>query len=176
MALTLSICIALAFMGMLVFTRDLCLALFVVLSTCLVIASLAFFIVVVKGWAIGPIEVIALIVFSGYAVTYSLHVAHRYGGKHADEEDISDLDMFLPEGELHDADPARLIRLKRVHFAFRTIGAAACGSAATTAGCSVFLLFCMLTIFQKLGGVVLAVTFMSIMTALGPLPAALLVA
>lgn len=49
------------------------------------------------------------------------------------------------------------------------------GSAITTCGCSVFLLACTLAIFQKLGGVVLAVTLMSILTALGPLPAALLV-
>ena len=31
------------------------------------------------GWALGAVEVIALIVFMGYAVTYSLHIAHKYG-------------------------------------------------------------------------------------------------
>merc|ERR1719446_549000 len=29
-------------------------------------------------WKIGPIEVISLVVFVGYSVTYSLHIAHNY--------------------------------------------------------------------------------------------------
>merc|ERR1712151_850608 len=68
-------------------------------------------------------------------------------------------------------DGRYLKRYKRTKFALKSIGGAALGSAVTTAGCSVFLLFCKMTIFKKLGGVVLAVTTMSIVTALGPLPA-----
>jgi len=33
---------------------------------------------VVMEWKIGPIEVISLVVFVGYSVTYSLHIAHNY--------------------------------------------------------------------------------------------------
>merc|ERR1712224_1006004 len=71
--------VALAFLSVLIFTQDLVLSIYVVLSTLGVIACLAFFIIIVMGWALGTIENIALIVFIGYAVTYSLHIAHKYG-------------------------------------------------------------------------------------------------
>lgn len=162
---TLLIVLGLAFLGMLVFTVDLVLALFVVLSTIGVLCFLAFFIIVLMAWPIGPIEVIALIVFIGYAVTYSLHVAHKYGGRAA-------LSGDKPSSEMSENS---VIRYQRTNFALGSIGTAALGSAATTVGCAVFLVFCTLTIFQKLGGVVLAVTVMSIVTALAPLPALLLI-
>jgi len=165
--MTLVIVLVLAFFGMMVFTGDVTLAFLVVMATISVISGLVFFIVFIMGWAIGPIEVIALIVFIGYAVTYSLHIAHRYGASEASREGG---DAWLPES----LAPATRARHERVVFALRSIGGAALGSAATTVGCSVFLLFCTLTIFKKLGGVVLAVTLMSIAMALIPLPAALL--
>jgi len=161
--LTLAIVLSLAFLGMLVFTRDVRLSLFVVLATISVLIGLMFFITTLMQWAIGPIEVIALIVFIGYAVTYSLHIAHKYGS-HDALQDSSGADARGTDG----------IRYSRTEYALSTIGWAAVGSAITTAGCSVLLLFCTLTIFQKLGGVVIAVTLLSIFTALGPLPAALL--
>merc|ERR1719277_1716244 len=74
----------------------------------------------------------------------------------------------------HKPETPDAIRQQRTFFALRSLGTAALGSAITTGGCSIFLLFCALTIFNKLGGVVLAVTVMSILMALGPLPAALL--
>jgi len=109
------------------------------------------------------VEVIALIVFIGYAVTYSLHIAHKYGSHDALKLSVARLDL----------DESDAVRFQRTEFALKSIGIAAMGSAATTIGCSTFLLFCTLTIFQKLGGVVLAVTIMSIFTALLPVPAIL---
>jgi len=160
---TVVLVVVLAFLGMLVFTRDQKLSLMVVLSTLQVIFGLTWFITVVMDWAIGAIEVIALIVFIGYAVTYSLHIAHRYGAAEGLEWKTA-----VADDELQKA------RYKRTAFALASIGGAACGSAVTTVGCSIFLLFCTLTIFQKLGGVVLVVTTMSIFAALIPLPGALL--
>lgn len=165
--ITLLIVILLAFLGMVVFTRNATLSLSVVFATCGVVANLFFYITVMMGWAIGPIEVIALIVFIGYAVTYSLHIAHRYGSSDAANGE-------LPEelsGKLSEAATTRYLRTR---FALQTIGGAALGSAVTTAGSSIFLIFCTLTIFKKLGGVVLAVTILSIFFALVPLPATLL--
>ncbi|CAE7871107.1 unnamed protein product [Symbiodinium sp. KB8] len=159
--LTIVIVVGLALLGMLVFTRDWKLSMLVVASTMLVVCILFWFIVVVMGWPIGAIEVIALIVFIGYAVTYSLHIAHRYGSTDAQDALI----------DVTDADVTRFVRTV---YALGSIGRAALGSAATTAGCSIFLVFCTLTIFQKLGGVVLVVTLMSIGVALIPLPATLL--
>jgi len=158
---TIAIVVGLALLGMLIFTKDSKLSSLVVASTLIVIFALTWFIVVVMGWAIGPIEVIALIVFIGYAVTYSLHIAHRYGSSDVQQE-------LTLSG--HSSD----IRFTRTVFALGSIGRAALGSAVTTAGCSIFLVFCTLTIFKKLGGVVLVVTVMSIAVALIPLPAALL--
>eukprot|EP00929_Paragymnodinium_shiwhaense_P080470 TRINITY_DN41972_c0_g1_i1.p1 TRINITY_DN41972_c0_g1~~TRINITY_DN41972_c0_g1_i1.p1 ORF type:complete len:1498 (+),score=339.93 TRINITY_DN41972_c0_g1_i1:169-4662(+) len=161
----LFIVIFLAGVGMLMFTRDLLLSLYVVLATIFVVIGLAWFITVLMGWPIGAIEVIALIVFIGYAVTYSLHIAHKYGSDEAEHK--------ITEG-FEDLSGNDIYRYQRTTFALQSIGAAALGSAVTTAGCSVFLLFCTLTIFKKLGAVVLAVTLMSIFTALIPLPAALM--
>jgi len=163
--LTLLIVLIMAFVGMLVFTFDPMLSFFVVASTLGVISGLFFFMTCVMTWAIGPIEVIALIVFIGYAVTYSLHITHKYG----------DGEALTAEPPRWDLDDRTRARYQRTGFALKSIGSAAVGSAATTCGCSVFLLFCTLTIFQKLGGVVLAVTLMSIAMALGPLPSALLI-
>jgi hypothetical protein len=156
---TLVLAVALAFVGMLWITFDWVLSFLVVFATCGIISMLMFHITVIMALPIGPIEVIALIVFIGYAVTYSLHVAHHYSGP-------------CPE-ELVDASRVE-IRLWRVNKSLAAIGSAALGSAATTSGCSVFLLLCTLTVFTRLGSVVMAVTLMSIFVALGPLPSVLL--
>lgn len=156
---TLVLVLVLAFLGMLIFTRDFTLSGFVVLATISVVIELTFMMAVVLRWKIGPIETVALIVFIGYTVTYSLHITHRYGCAKLD-------------GDMTD----QLSRRERTLSALGSIGAAALGSAVTTVGASIFLLFCTLTIFGKLGGVVILVTILSIMTALGPLPAALVMA
>jgi len=158
--------VVLAFIGMLIFTLDPVLSIYVVLATVGVMCGLAFFIIVVMNWNIGPIEVIALIVFTGYAVTYSLHIAHKYSSNEGVLTEPMPLDMEI----------ATAVRFQRTSYAMKSIAGAAIGSAVTTIGCSIFLLFCTLTIFQKLGMVVLAVTTMSIVTALIPLPAVLLCA
>lgn len=158
---TLVVVLCLAFVGMVVFTFNIVLSLFVVIGTMQVVCGLAFYIVCVMSWTIGAVEVIALIVFIGYAVTYSLHVAHKYGDEDASEDVTS-------------VSTQQDVRRHRTAYALRSIGGAALGSAATTVGSSTFLLFCQLTIFLKLGGVVLAVTLWSIVTALATLPATLL--
>merc|ERR1740129_822698 len=66
------------------------------------------------------------------------------------------------------------IRVQRTEFAVKAIGGAVLGSAATTIGASFFLLFCNLTLFIKLGSMCLAVSLMSVVVALLPLPAALM--
>jgi len=162
---TMLILLLLAFGGMLAVTRSCALSLFVVGSTAFVLTGLAFFIVVLMRWEIGLIEVIAVIYFIGYALDYSLHVAHKYAGSEA---------LSAPLKFEEPPSGSAAVRLHRTAFALRSIGGAAVGSAVTTAGASFFLTFCQLTIFKKLGSMCLAVTLTSILTALGPLPAALL--
>jgi len=159
------IVVLLAFLGVGVFTRSCVLSLLVVVTTVSTVIWLFWFIVGLMMWKIGPIEVIALIIFIGYAVTYSLHIAHRYGCRNALEMETIAGDGLLDK---------QVVRQERLRFAFKTIGCSMLGSASTTVGCSVFLLFCTLTLFQKLGAVVLAVTLISIILSLFLLPAALL--
>mmetsp|Transcript_17975 Transcript_17975/g.35146 ORF Transcript_17975/g.35146 Transcript_17975/m.35146 type:complete len:1272 (+) Transcript_17975:118-3933(+) len=162
--LTLGLTIALAFIAMIIFTRSLVLSFFVVVATSGVISGLAFFMVVIMRWPVGPVEVISLIFFIGYAVTYSLHVAHRYSSPDAIPDQPEEVEPLNGEA----------VRRRRTEFALRSIGGATLGSAITTGGAACFLMAAQLTLFGKLGGVVLVVTLLSVLTALVPLPAALL--
>merc|ERR1740133_609050 len=101
------IVVSLAFTGMLLFTFDFFLSMYVVAATIGVLLCLAFMIISVMKWPIGPVEVIALIVFVGYATTYSLHIAHKYGSKDA-------LKHSMPRSDL---DPSAAIRFQRTEFA-----------------------------------------------------------
>lgn len=166
-AMTLVVVLVLAFCSMLIFTGSAVLSLYVVLATVCILLFLAFFIIVIMDSTVGPLEIIALIVFLGYAVTYSLHIAHKYSSTTTSRTSLS---AGLYDGNLSSEEA------KRTCFAVRVMGAAAFGSAVTTGGCALFLLGCTLTIFRKLGGVVLVVTCLSLVIALGPLPAWLLVA
>lgn len=64
--------------GVFLFTGDLWLAVIVTCVVIVVITGLAFYISCIMAWSIGPIEVISLVVFVGYSVTYALHIAHNY--------------------------------------------------------------------------------------------------
>jgi len=185
---TLAILLILAFFGMLVFTWSVLLSVYVVLATVCVMAGLLFVIVVVMGWQIGLIEVIAIVYFVGYAVTYSLHIAHKYS--HAKPDTIlgscpaeeapglprtTTLDNLLQAGPIIASMQERSrVRYARTLYSVKSLGGAAVGSAMTTMLASFFLLFCTLTIFVKLGAMCLAVSALSLAMALGPLPAALM--
>ena len=49
----------------------------VVLNVVGVTICLAWFMICLMGWAVGVLEVLGLIVFVGYSITYSLHIAHK---------------------------------------------------------------------------------------------------
>jgi len=166
-----------AWLGMALFTQDPVLACLVLGLVLGIVLGLAFFMVVIMGWKIGSIEVISLVIFLGYSVTYSLHVAHSYAevvvptqSDDGDEESASASVGGMP-GAVLSAQEQRKIRatLAIVH-----IGTAVLSSALSTFGSSIFLLFCTMVIFVKLGAVVIAVTVLSIVCALVVLPAFLM--
>eukprot|EP00928_Gymnodinium_smaydae_P021462 TRINITY_DN18371_c0_g2_i1.p1 TRINITY_DN18371_c0_g2~~TRINITY_DN18371_c0_g2_i1.p1 ORF type:complete len:1173 (+),score=156.61 TRINITY_DN18371_c0_g2_i1:50-3568(+) len=161
--ITLLLVVVLAFAAVLLATKSLSLSIIVVLATVLVVGGLIFVIVNIMGLSIGPIEVIALIVFIGYSLTYSLHIGHHYGLANA-------LKRQLPP----QLSRSKALRHVRVEFALRCIGGAIIGSAFTTIGCSLFLLGCTLVIFNKLGAVAITVTVLSVFVSLVVLPAVLL--
>ncbi|CAE8624124.1 unnamed protein product [Polarella glacialis] len=101
---TIIIATSSAWLGVLVFTGDIVLAMVVTMIVMVIIAGLAFFIVSVMGWAIGPIEVISLVVFVGYSVTYALHIAHSYSHITA-----TDPDMLKQEEKARQRQRARAI-------------------------------------------------------------------
>jgi len=116
---TIIVAAASGWLCMLMFTGDPTLALIVLCLVLAVVIGLAFFMVVLMGWAIGPIEVISLVVFVGYAVTYSLHVAHIYGEVSGHDESPEETEkaevkaeglLALPDQE---ADPAPEVVVER---------------------------------------------------------------
>lgn len=180
------------FACMIIFTADPLLALMVLLLVLGVITGLAFFMVVVMGWALGPIEVISLVVFVGYSVTYSLHVAHIYG-EVDDQEPAEDrlceavvqsedrkappstppaLEVSNPEVVEATAQESRMVRARK---AVLRIGISTLSSTLSTAGASAFLLLATMQIFTKLGLVVLVVSVLSCLASLVVLPASLII-
>eukprot|EP00930_Biecheleria_cincta_P023296 TRINITY_DN16859_c0_g1_i1.p1 TRINITY_DN16859_c0_g1~~TRINITY_DN16859_c0_g1_i1.p1 ORF type:complete len:248 (-),score=29.20 TRINITY_DN16859_c0_g1_i1:231-974(-) len=164
-AISMLILCLLAFICMLLFTRSVILSIVVVLCTCGVIITLAFFTTTVMKWKLGLIEVIASIYFVGYALDYSLHIVYKYASNEAlTHEEAPDMKNLSAAN-----------RVRRTNFAMKTMGTATMGSAITTAGSSIFLVFCTLTIFVKLGAMCFIVTFASILFAMIPLGAGLTV-
>jgi len=159
---TLIVSVGFGFLGALCFTQlDFVLSMWVVLSVLGVTISLAWFMIAVLGWGVGAIEVLGLIVFVGYSITYALHIAHNY------QEHMLELDSSLSK---------KVRREEAVSEAMRCMAGAVMGSAVTTLGASFFLFFCNLIIFVKLATVLFAVTFFAMVFSTVALPAALLVA
>jgi len=178
--------LSLAFLSMFVFTQSFILSLFVLLSTAGILAGLIFFIVAMS-WSIGFIEVIAIVYFAGYAVTYSLHIAHKYSSAEAVAVRSEEPTMPIPSDRNSTwqspwplallsltIDETASIRIQRTFFAFTSIGWATIGSAVTTAGSSFFLIPCTLVLFQKLGSMCLVVVLISVITAQVALPVMLM--
>lgn len=146
---TMAISCACGFLGALFFTGEWCMAFCVLGSTIMIMTCQLFFMTGIMGWEIGPIEVISLVVFVGYATTFNVHVAHAY--KHAKGED----------------------RFEMIGSALKMMGAAILAASATTLVSSVFLFFCTITIFVKFGGVIFAVTVFSALYSLLFMPSVL---
>lgn len=169
-AVTVAISVAIGFFGMVLFTRSCLLAMLSIVSVLLIVISLLFFMVAVMQWPIGAIEVVALIVFLGYMFTFNLHISHAY---------MHGPVMRGPRycsGWLDAQDPLGLFRFQKTRYALVAMGQSLLGSAMTSAGCSIFLVFCTLQFFVKFGLVILLVTTLSLVYALLFLPALLMIA
>jgi len=166
-----------AWLGMALFTQDPVLACVVLGLVLGIICGLAFFIVLIMQWKIGSIEVISLVIFVGYSVTYSLHVAHSYA-EASPPAQLTDEDVEAPLASPQGSAAREYVEACRKHrtkLAIVHIGTAVLSSAMSTLGSSVFLLCCTMIIFVKLGSVVICVTMMSILCALVALPSFLMV-
>jgi hypothetical protein len=98
---TIVITMTSGFFCVLVFTCDISLSVIVVLLVLTIIVQLLFFIVVVMGWLVGPFEIISLIVFTGYALTFCLHIAHTYAEIEPDDPELkallNDIGVMRPQ-------------------------------------------------------------------------------
>mmetsp|Transcript_83887 Transcript_83887/g.234122 ORF Transcript_83887/g.234122 Transcript_83887/m.234122 type:complete len:1307 (-) Transcript_83887:113-4033(-) len=189
---------ACGWVGIAIFTGDLYIACLVFFLVIVNISGLVFFMVSVMRWAVGPIEIIFLVVFLGYSVTFGLHMAVNYTEvmpgnpellhalklqkKRAMERarrvrDKGDSGATLERDEIHDGDEvltAPALRQARTRVAVLHVGGAILSSTISTVGSSVFLLVCTLSIFVKLGFVILVVVGLSFMVTLVALPAVLM--
>jgi len=220
---TILIEIGIGWLCILVFTGDPVLALIVLGLVVINISGLAFFMIVLMDWSIGPIEVICLVIFVGYSVTFGLHVAHNYaevsisnptlvenhalakklktmGRKAWDADSLQDVEKSVAksmrdakikaveptgakmqgvletEGDKIDVNmlSKKELRIGRTRIAVLHVGGAILSAAVSTVGSSIFLLLCTLTIFNKIGAVVITVTILSVIVTLVSLPAALI--
>ena len=156
--------VACAFGCVLLLTRALfhtCLILAVVVWE---MALLTAFMTAGLKWSIGIIEAISLSIFVGVSVDYVLHVdqAFRFHAAFA----------HLVAGE---AEPTPAARLAHLAAALAEVGAPVFAAAFTTFASAVFLLFCLILPFKKLGVMICAHTALSAAAALIVLPAVLFV-
>jgi hypothetical protein len=190
-----------SFAGLLIFTGDLILAALVVCMVIVNISGLAFFMVFIMNWAVGPIEVISLVIFVGFSVTYGLHMAHAYSRIGEDDPALLRTEEWVkrhwgprrgrrkeeavqPGADAERGDIAEEramlertpyeLRVARTRMAVLKVGGAIISSTVSTIGSSLFLLGCTLTIFLKLGLVVIVVTTLSIFFTLVALPAVMM--
>lgn len=148
-----------AFAVVLLFTRDVFLALCAVVLVLSITSGVAFFIVVITPSTFGAIEAISLVVFIGYSVAYILNVADTFG------REMKSTDLTT-ENEQPEVCMERAV-LK--------IGGATLGSAITTLCTGIFAACCTLQIFVRLGLVVIVATLVSTFFGLVVLPALLIV-
>lgn len=109
------------------FTGNILLSSYTIVTIILSMMTLFFFLIWVVGTEFGPIQIIGLTTFVGLSVDYTLHTCHGY---HESGHDTS-------RGKTTDS----LMRL----------GPAIVGGALTTAGATVFLFFCWILPFYQLG-------------------------
>jgi predicted RND superfamily exporter protein len=134
--------------AMLLFTRSFAATSGLVLVVTSIVLLVAAAMGAVLDWTMGPVEVISLIVFLGYCVTYCIHIAHAYVSP--------DLDGRTTEN--------------RIQVALLRLGPATIFSALTTVMTCLFLGACTIRIFNQFGIVLFLTTFFGLLAALTVLP------
>eukprot|EP00929_Paragymnodinium_shiwhaense_P103405 TRINITY_DN6688_c0_g1_i1.p1 TRINITY_DN6688_c0_g1~~TRINITY_DN6688_c0_g1_i1.p1 ORF type:complete len:1629 (+),score=342.88 TRINITY_DN6688_c0_g1_i1:11-4897(+) len=175
------IVLVLDFIIVILCSQDLWLAFLILCASIGVLSGLAWVLTVPMGWVFGPVEVISAVVVVGYAITYLMYIAYAYrtadvGVPSASEDSSPEEGTTSRTSRLsHWSVQFEVARSDRVMAAIRQVGPALLSSAVSTAISAIFLLCCTLTIFHRLGGVVLTVTIMSTFVALVPFLAALMI-
>merc|ERR1719482_236652 len=140
-------CISLvcALLAIMLFTGSAILAFAVSSTVLMIVACQAATMFCVLRWTFGAIEAIGLILFVGFSVDYTLHVAEAF----------------------HHAPPPK------VENALRRVGWAVVSAAFTTSGSAFFLFFCTIQVFVKFGGAIILNSMWSLLFATVFFPALL---
>jgi hypothetical protein len=141
------ISIGCALLVILAFTGSAVLALSVSGTVLMIVCVQAATMFVLLQWQFGAIEAIGMILFVGFSVDYTLHVAEAF----------------------HQAPPPK------VENAMKRVGRPICSAAATTAGSAFFLFFCTIQVFFKFGLAIILNSAWSVLFALLFFPALLAV-
>jgi len=166
---TAAICCVSAFFGVLIFSRSVTLAGIVVLAVVGVCIGLAALLAMASGWQLSPLDLLSLVVFIGYSVTYSLHIAHLYS--HAHDPSLTEIQDNWKVSSKFEA-----LRAAKTLYALRHIGGAVISSGFSTLGAAFFLLFCNFTVLARMGFALCMVTLLSLLFSLVVVPAMLILA
>lgn len=131
-----------AFICICLFTRSLYISVLTALTIFMIVVCLVGAIVCVLGWEMGAMEALSVTIFVGMACDYCLHIAHAF--VHSD----------APNSHL------------KVRQGLIMVGNAVLGAAITTFGSSIFLLFCTIIFFNKMGIIIGINTICSLAFAL----------
>merc|ERR1719171_2424424 len=118
-----AISLSCALVAIMMFTGSAWLAFFVSFTVFMIVTCQAATMFCVLRWTFGPVEAIGLILFVGFSVDYTLHVAEAF----------------------HHAPPPK------VENAYKHVGRAVTSAAVTTAGSAFFLFFCTVNVFFNFG-------------------------
>ena len=129
------ICLA----AVLLFTGDLVISIYTMLSIVLIVITLLGFLFGALGWTFGAIEAVGVTIFVGMSVDYCLHTAHGY------------------------AHSASETRKGKVTDALTHIGVSILAAFGTTAGSTLFLFPTWIYLFYQLGVMMFANTILAVM-------------
>jgi len=130
--------VGIVLLSVVVFTGNVVVAAYAVLSVLLSIGALFGILISVLQWEFGPVQAIALTTFLGLSVDYTLHLCHAY----------------------HHAEMAT--RRDRVQMSLGAFGPAILGGGLTTAGSALFCMPCWIYLFVQLGIMLFMNTILSL--------------
>merc|ERR1711871_1643723 len=143
---------AICLICVIVFTGDLIISLYAMLSIFLIVTTLMGFLFAVLGYTFGAIEAVGVTIFVGMSVDYALHMAHGYHSAHG------------------------ATRFEKIRDALTHLGISIIGGAITTAGAAIFLFFCHMYLFIQLGTMMFMNTVLALFFSLIFLSSMLMVA
>jgi hypothetical protein len=139
-----------ALVAVTLFLGNVALAVYLILGIICVIICLAGIMFGIMGWKFGAVEAVGLIVFVGFSVDYSLHMAESY------------------------SQSKEIRRMAKVQDAVRRTGGAVFAAAVTSALAGFPILLCTIQVFVKFGVTIVLNTFLSLFFSLGFLVALLM--